>query len=93
VSGLVSSDRERGFLILNVIVVAFGVWCALWPMRRNWPSAFLFAWLWVGIELVNGVGHPLWSLAQGAYTPGVATAPVLFVLALIVARQIRGRAA
>lgn len=89
VSGLISSDLERGFLIANVVVVAFGAWCALWPVRRGWPSASLFAWLWVGIETINGIGHPLWSLAQGGYTPGVATAPLLLVLAALVARGLR----
>ena len=89
VSGLISSDLERGFLIANVVVVAFGAWCALWPVRRGWPSASPFAWLWVGIETINGIGHPLWSLAQGGYTPGVATAPLLLVLAALVARGLR----
>jgi hypothetical protein len=46
-------------------------------------------WLWVTIELINGVGHPLWSLRELRYTPGVATAPVLLVLALYLARQLR----
>lgn len=89
VSGLISSDLERGFLIANIAVVTFGAWCALWPVRRAWPSASLFAWLWVCIETINGIGHPLWSLAQGGYTPGVATAPLLLVLAMAVARRLR----
>jgi len=89
VSGLFSQDLQRGFLIFNVGLVAFGMWCFLWPLRRHWSSASALAWLWVGIELVNGVGHPLWSLTQRAYTPGVATAPLLLVLALMLARQLR----
>ena len=89
VSGLISQDLERGFLIFNVALVAFGVWCFVWPLRRNWAAAPTLAWLWVGIELVNGIGHPLWSLRERAYTPGVATAPVLLLLALLLARQLR----
>jgi Protein of unknown function with HXXEE motif len=89
ISGLISSDLERGFFIANLGVVTFGAWCALWPIRQVWPSASLFAWLWVGIETINGIGHPLWSLAQGGYTPGVATAPLLLVLAIVVARGLR----
>jgi hypothetical protein len=45
-------------------------------------------WIWIAIELVNGVGHPLWSLVQGGYTPGVVTAPILLVLALVLARRL-----
>jgi hypothetical protein len=93
VSSLFSPNLQRGFLIFNVSLVAFGMWCFLWPLRRHWPSAPAMVWLWVGIETVNGIGHPLWSLTQRAYTPGVATAPALFVVALILARQLRARSA
>jgi hypothetical protein len=88
-TGLVSQDQERGFLVINLALVAFGVWCFLWPIRRDWPTAASLAWIWVTIEVINGVGHPLWSLRMGGYTPGVATAPVLLVLALYVGQQLR----
>jgi hypothetical protein len=77
-----------GLIIFNVALVVFGVWCFLWPIRRCWPSATGLAWIWVGIELINGIGHPLWSLAVAGYTPGIATAPFLLVLALYLARQL-----
>ncbi|HSU14085.1 HXXEE domain-containing protein [Longimicrobium sp.] len=85
VSGLVSGDPQRGFAIFNLALVAFGFGCWLVPVRRGWPSAIPLAWLWVGIEMLNGVGHPAWSLARGGYTPGVATALVLLPLALLLA--------
>ena len=90
--GLVSNDLERGFLVINVSVVAFGVWCFMWPVRRAWPSAAGFAWTWVVVEVINGIGHPLWSLRVGGYTPGLATAPALLVVALVVAKRLRGGA-
>jgi hypothetical protein len=88
VSGLVSDDLERGFIVGNVVLVSFGVWCWLWPVRRGWRIAVPLAWAWAVVEIVNGIGHPLWSLRQGGYTPGVASAPVLLVLALYLARQL-----
>ncbi len=88
-TGLIAEDRELGFLVINLSLVAFGVWCWLWPVRRRWPGAVALAWTWVAIEVVNGVGHPLWSLRQGGYTAGVATAPVLLVLAVVLASQMR----
>jgi hypothetical protein len=88
-TGLVSPDLERGFLAINITLVAFGIWCFIWPVRRGWQSATVVAWMWVTIEVVNGVGHPLWSLRIGGYTPGVATAPVLLVVALYLAAQLR----
>jgi hypothetical protein len=89
VSGLFSSDLERGFLIVNTSFVVFGYWCLLWPVRRRWPSARTFMWIWVGIELVNGIGHPLWSLQAGGYTPGVVTALLLLPVAILLARSLR----
>ena len=88
-TGLIAQDLERGFLIINVSLVAFGVWCWLWPVHRGRRSAVYLAWAWVVVQVVNGIGHPLWSLRQGGYTPGVATAPVLLALAIYLAHQLR----
>jgi hypothetical protein len=43
ISGLVSQDLERGFLILNLSLVVFGLSCWLWPVRRGWPIAIPLA--------------------------------------------------
>ena len=88
VSGMISDDTRRGFIIFNLALVAFGFWCYFFPVRREWRSAAAFAWLWVAIELVNGIGHPAWSIARGGYTPGVATALILLPLALVVAKRL-----
>ena len=87
-TGIVSSDRELGFIVINACLIAFGVACFLWPVRRRWPSAAALMWFWVVIETINGVVHPLWSVRQGGYTPGVLTAPVLLVLAVALGRQL-----
>jgi hypothetical protein len=87
---LISQDHERGFVVLNLVLIAFGLWCALWPVRRGWPSAVTLAWPWVVMEVINGTGHTLWTLRQGGYTPGVGTAPLLLVLAVYPARQLVG---
>lgn len=89
VTGLISKDRQIGFIVINIALVAFGLWCFFWPVRRRWPSARLLIGVWVLIELINGIGHPLWSLQQRGYTPGVITAPLLLVLALSLMWQLR----
>ena len=83
VSGLVSGDREFGFLAVNVALVTFGVWCYLFPVQRRWRSGPGIALGWALVECINGIGHPLWSLRQGGYTPGVATSPILLALSLL----------
>lgn len=88
-TGLISQDLERGFLIINASLLVFGLWCLFWPLRRGWRSAFPLAWAWVAMEVINGIGHPLWTLRQGGYTPGVITAPLLLALAVYLALQLR----
>ena len=78
---LVSDDVSTGFVIINSLIVAFGLICYLWPVRSGGSAARPLAWLWVGIELVNGVGHLAMAVAAGGYFSGAATAPVLLVLA------------
>ena len=89
VSGLISQDLRRGFIIGNIVLVTLGLWCFLWPIRRRWRSAVTIGWVWVTIELVNGAVHSLLSLIEMRYTPGVATAPLLLGFALYLARQLR----
>lgn len=85
--GLVSDDLERGFVIINVSLFVFGVWCAVWPVWRRWNARGGIIAFWVAIELINGLGHPVWTIANRGYTPGVATALLLFVLALLLCRE------
>jgi len=92
VSGLISRNLEQGFIIFNVTLVAFGLWCYFWPVRQRWATAPAFVWIWIAIEMLNGIGHLAWSLMVGDYTPGVATAPVLLVLAVYLARLNSGSA-
>jgi len=40
------------------------------------------------LESVNTIGHPLWTLRHGGYTPGVVTGPLLGVLAYRLARRL-----
>jgi len=89
VSGLVSEDRRIGFLIFNGALVAFGLWCVLGPVRRGAPVARPLAWFWVVLEIGNSLAHAAWAAAAGAYRPGLATAPFLAGLAVLLAWQLR----
>lgn len=91
VTGMISSDRELGFIVINSALVAFGLWALLFPVRKDWPSAAGFIWFWIVLEIINGIGHSAWSLRQGGYAPGVLTAPILLVIALYLAFQLRNR--
>ena len=88
-TGLVSQDREWSFVALSIVLLAFGLWCLIWPVRRGWPSATYLAWGWVAVVAINGIVHALWTLHQGGYTPGVATAPLLLATAAYLGYQLR----
>ena len=85
ISGLISEDLAVGFAIFNAALVLFGVLCYVAWVRPGRPAARAFAWLWILIELVNGIGHPAIALARGGYFPGVFTAPALLALSIYLA--------
>ena len=87
-SSLVSDDLATGFAVLNLAIVAFGAWCYLARVRPGHPSARAYMWPWIVVELVNGVLHPGMALVRQSYFPGAATAPILFVLALMLAAHL-----
>ena len=81
VSGLISHDHQLGFLILNAVLVGFGLWCWAVPVRSGWPAARGLAWFWTILELLNGLNHSVLALRQGGYFSGVITAPLLLLFA------------
>lgn len=87
-SELVSSDRALGFALLNMAIVAFGAWCYLARVQPGRGSARGYMWLWVLVSLANGVIHSTMAVLRGGYFPGVATAPILFVLAAFIATRL-----
>ena len=88
VFGALTDARPVGFAIANVLVVAFGVWCYVARVRPGRASAVRWTWLWVLVELSNAVVHMSMGIARGGYFPGLATAPILLVLAVFLAFQL-----
>ena len=80
---LISNDLVTGFLIINIGLFAFGLWSWLFIVRKNHSYTAFLIWFWIVLELINGMGHIVWTIVQQAYTPGVWTAPILFVLAIM----------
>lgn len=87
-SSLVSKNHETGFLIINIALFVFGLWCWMFPIRRNHQSARSIIWFWIAIESINGIGHPAWALYKRAYVPGLITAPILLILAIYLSKQL-----
>lgn len=85
-SSLVSTNPETGFLMINIGLFLFGLFCWIFPVRRNYLPARGLIWLWIIIEMINGIGHPLWAVYAGRYVPGLATAPILLLCTLYLCR-------
>jgi hypothetical protein len=88
VSALISTDLRTGFIAVNLAFVAFGFWCYAVPVQEG-SIALPFLWFWIAVEVLNGIGHPIISIMERSYIPGTATAPVLFIIAVYLAIQIR----
>jgi hypothetical protein len=89
VSSLFSDDRSIGFAIFNASLVAFGLWCFFGPVLHSTRWALKLAWFWVVLEALNGCVHIAWAPSAGAYRPGLATAPILLAIALVLGWQLQ----
>jgi hypothetical protein len=86
-SGLVSTNLKSGFIIINVSLFIVLMLTSLATFSKSY-SVRPFLWFWSIMELINGIGHSIWAIAERSYEPGLATAPVLLILALNMLRQL-----
>ncbi len=86
---LISDDLRTGFLIINIGLFIVGLIVWFLPVRLGYTSAKYFIWFWICLEISNGIVHTMWSIYQKSYTPGLLTAPLLFFIALYLARLSR----
>ena len=87
-TGLLADNHETGFLIGNISLFIIGLGCIVIVRLSEIKNASAFIWFWIILELFNGAGHMLWSLFQLHYVPGVATAPLLFLVAFMLGREL-----
>ena len=81
-TGVVSEDRHFGFLLINIGLFVVGLLMWYFLVKPRHKLAIFPIIFWLLIEMMNGIGHPIWSIMQSSYTPGVLTAPLLLVTAL-----------
>ena len=87
-SNAVADNTEKGFIIINCCLFTFGILCWLVPVRKDHSSAYILIWLWIIIEMINGIVHPFVAIYRGTYFPGVITAPFLLVFSIFLCRLI-----
>jgi hypothetical protein len=85
---LVSGNLENGFIIINVSLFIFGIWCYLVPVKREYSFSHGLVWFWIVLEMINGIGHPVWALYERAYVPGMATALLLLIISVYLSRNL-----
>jgi len=70
-------------LLLSVALPLHGCKINESPVVHGGRWALKLAWFWVVLEALNGCAHIVWAASVGAYRPGLATAPVLLAIALV----------
>jgi hypothetical protein len=86
---LVPGLTRPGCIIFNTLLALFGMWCYLSNVRPGTRSARDWVWVWVVVELFNGLAHPVWAIETRSYVPGLATSPILFGLAAYLFHRLR----
>ncbi len=86
---LISDDLHLGFLVINIGIFVLGLLLLVFVVQPNRAMTKTVIWIWIIVELINGIGHPVWSILQKSYTPGLITAPILLILALYTIRLTR----
>ncbi len=84
----VFGNIETCFIVINIGLFIFGLWCWLVPVRRNYIFARKLIWFWIVIEMMNGIGHSILAIYKRAYIPGVATSPILLITAVYLIHQL-----
>ena len=82
ISGLVSNNLAFGFVVANVVLVSFGLWCYLARVRKGHASGRGWAWFWTVLEASNGANHLVLAWSARGYFPGAGTAPLLLGFSL-----------
>ena len=85
ISSLVSHDLRVGFAIFNLGILALGLLSYRLVASSTSRAAFVVAWIWVVVEIGNGVGHVALAVDARGYFPGVLTAPLLLAVAVALA--------
>ncbi len=70
-----------GFIIFNALLIVFGLAGWRYAMQPDRGGARAVVWIWVVIELYNGVAHIVWAIMIGGYNPGLYSAPALALVA------------
>ena len=78
-TNIVSNNHEIGFLLINTGLFIFGLICWLIIINKKFLYVRIFIWVWIAIEIINGIGHPIWALIENSYEPGLITAPFLLM--------------
>ncbi|HLN80387.1 MAG TPA: HXXEE domain-containing protein, partial [Thermoanaerobaculia bacterium] len=75
------------FALLNMSFIAVLLGSVPFVRARK-PAALGLAGIAGAIEVLNGIGHTAGSIWFRGYVPGVVTAPFLFVMGVLVLREL-----
>jgi len=76
------------FVIFNIVWIT--IWIASIPgIQASIRPAYFAAWFLAIAGILNGVAHPLLSLAEGAYFPGLFSSPFVAIACFLLWRRLQ----
>ena len=88
ICNLISSNPEKGFLIINSLFIIISLVYRGFSIRKNQPAAYPLLWIWIVLQTVNVIGHIAWTISTSAYTPGIVSALLILLLVILLIKQI-----
>lgn len=84
--GLASISAE---LFIGFNVFWLGTWAiAAFGVLRNSRVAYFPVWFFGLAMALNGIAHPLLSVWQSGYFPGLVTAPLVGIMGIVITRKL-----
>ncbi len=80
-----------GFILFNLALIGFGLFSYFNWVRRGRAFSQTVVWIWVGIELYNGIAHVVWGVLIRNYNPGLISALPAAILASYVGYRLYHR--
>ena len=77
-----------GLMVFNLAWLAIWVF-SIYGLRAGFAFSMFAAWFLAIAGMINGIAHPLLTLASGEYFPGLYTSPIIFIAGIMLWRALK----
>lgn len=87
-SNLFSANTAKGFIIINTGLFVAGILCWILISSKNGYKFQPFIWVFIIIEFINGIGHPIWGIYDWHYVPGLISSLIILPINIYLTIQV-----